>query len=277
MKTAESVLVGFDGPSKCGTTTFANAVVDQAQTLGLIFDSVATYSAGNAYRAATRHVIDEEARGRKFSGLTDDDEIAVGRILMTHGIHTELQTDPVIAERVNRVAQMPNAQRICSGLFSELVARTYWGDGTRANLVVVDARDPYGVLTRNDRIGERPGQIRLASFMPVFIDTPPDLAARRMGGDYNTKLTQVLRRRREDAERPEFPVTEPEETLSDFGQWEQQFRGIKHRSELAIPLRFDNGEYTDLQDVSRFAGELAIAAQGLAFALHERLMVSSES
>ena len=300
MKSIESVVVAFDGESKCGKTTIINSVAKEAEyqagvipglveqidrgewdisgssdlksqlevLQGRYFDTITTISAGNAFRAAALYTSLLELDGQKKAEFTASDSEAIRELLAEEGINDVLQTDPNVGKRVSYVGKMMGVQALCGTIFADQVSAAYrQNDG--ANLVVIDARDPVGHLRRNKKVGLKRAQIHPASIVPIYIDTDDETAARRMGGDYWEKLEEVSGRRHADATRNELPVVKPDNLVYNFEDWLHQFPASVHQTEIAIPYRWDNGERTSLEHIQYFAGVIAAHAQNQAFFLYQ--------
>lgn len=287
----ESVVVAIDGESKCGKTTVIDNIGEEAQFQHQIvpnvledpewapilgpetreelqagynqraFRSIITISGGNAFRAAALRVALSELIGEPKAAFTSDDESAVVEMLALPGIEDVLQNDPNIGSRVSELAQLPGIQNLCSFIIARSVQDAYHAhDG--GNLVVVDARDPVGHLVRNGIVGNEARQIPVDNILPVYIDTSPEVAASRMGGDYPTNLATVIRRREADSTRDELPVIRPQHMLTDWGKWLRQF--AQPREALALPLLVPNSHEVDLENIQFLGGWLAAAAHDVA-------------
>lgn len=285
------MVVAFDGEAKCGKTTIINNVAGEATYQasiipdllsgkkgdwpedvielarpnltqfqeGVTFNEIFTISAGNMFRAATHYVISQEEKGQSKSVFDEEDVYTLRKLLDTEGMYDFLQDDPAISSRVSSVAQMAGVQALCGALFCDSVLEAYnAGDG--ANLVIVDARDPVGRMRRNDIIGEVDGRVHPASILPVYIDTPVEVAARRLGGDTARKVAEIAARRLLDTTRSELPVVRPDDGIDEFDVWLHQFEpGLQ--TEVARPLYLDNGELFSRENIKYFAGMIAAAAQ----------------
>lgn len=298
------MVVAFDGESKCGKTTAINAVATEAayQTSvvpglpdepnslaalcnergrtrlrdlrhSLTFNRITTVSAGNMFRAATFYVLAGEREGRQREAFGPDDVDRLRGLLSSEGIYDVLQKDEAIGKRVSSVAQMAGVQALCGAIFSDAVVHAYHEDAG-PNLVIVDARNPVGTLQRNGVIGTGSRQIDPASILPVYIDTPTEVAASRMGGIYEDRLAEVSMRRHLDVTRPELPVRPPEFVIHDYAEWEAQFSTPVSGGDVALPLHVDNGEAMSLVHLQQLAGHIAVVAQEAAFYLnnHKQLI-----
>jgi hypothetical protein len=299
MKSVGSVVVAFDGESKCGKTTIINsvaaearyqagiipAILDNSQEVGryldeeqkkglarlqqrLAFNNISTISAGNMFRAAAFYAITQEQRGQTVSGFNEHDVANLRELLTTDGIYDVLQNDPTVGKRVSPVAKMAGAQALCGAIFCDSVVEAYHADGG-ANLVIIDARDPVGTLRRNNAIGNQDRQIDPASILPIYIETPLEIAAQRMGGNLEDKITEVSSRRLVDATRDELPVVKPNNLVHSLDEWLDQFGEPIPGSAVAAPYCLNNGEGVGLENIQYFAGYIATTAQDVAFALEQ--------
>ena len=290
-----NMAITANGLSKCGKTTFIDAVVAQANVYQEPIDDQYAYvqelqshdsalasrslrfwrsgrfakvtqiSAGNAFRAAAHYVIEEARSGRNIKRFEPDHLDKITEILQEDGIIEHLQANAEIAGRVSAVAAMDGAQKICEPLFSRMVRQAYSvpaEDGH--NLVVVDARDPVGLLHRNNAIGSGESQLRPYTILPVFIDTSTEVAASRMPGDYEKSLQEVTERRLLDATRQINPVSipSPDRLLSSFFEWHSQFTLPPFAADPK-ELHIKNDELS-LDEVKRIAGFVAVAASDAA-------------
>jgi hypothetical protein len=180
-------------------------------------------------------------------------------------INEVLQSDPNIGLRVNIIAKMAGAQALCGSMTGARVLDAYHQNGG-GNLVVADFRDPLGTMIRHNVIGESHGQVSPASVMPIYVETPTEVAAKRMGGNFNDRLVEVATRRLMDSTRKEHPVMRPSVMLEDFGAWLDQFQKSVN-GELALPYLLYNGEGVSLENVQHTAGMIAAMAQNLAYTL----------
>jgi len=288
------MVVAFDGESKCGKTTIINAVATEAfyqasvipslldgtggfstATIdnvrcelsafqeALTFNSISTISAGNMFRAAALYVSEEEKKGAMKESFDSSDLSKLRDLLAVDGIQDVLQEDPTIGRRVSSVAKMPGVQALCSSIFCDNIITSYHADGG-GNLVIVDARNPVGAMQRNGIIGNGESQIMPGSILPIYIDTPTEVAAARMGGVLADKIEEVSSRRHMDATREELPVTAPEVVIDDMSIWLKQFDDSEARATVAVPYRLDNGEGVGLNNIQYFAGRIAVSAQDIA-------------
>lgn len=239
----------------------------------LTFKSIYTFSAGNAFRAAALLVISEEAEGRKKSEFTASDVDVLRNLLATEGIHDILQSDPAIGRRVNLVAKMAGVQALCSTIFCDSILGAYHAD-SGANLVIVDARDSVGIMRRNRIVGSSVAKIDPASILSVYVETPVEVAAARMGGNLGHKIDEISSRRHMDATRKELPVTRPSVLIDDFNIWVHQFEEPMPGSEVARPYRLNNGEGVTLSNVRYFAGCVAVIAQDVACCINSNNRLS---
>ena len=289
MKHIDSVVVSFDGESKCGKTTLINNVANEAIfQAGIIprvvnqldrgqvpestresllkmhelyyFDNIVKISAGNVFRAAALHVALLELGGHKKNSFNIEDSDDIRELLAVGGIEDILQDDPNIGRQVSIVGKMAGVQALCATIFCDEVVEAYHRDN-RANLVLADARDPIGHLERNGRIGNNEGQVVPASILPFYIETSPEAAASRMKGDYNTNLALVIARRESDANRTDLPVLRPAVLLEDFDEWYSQFMNPDSPLAIAEPYLFHNGEKRQLDNVQNETCIFAAAAQ----------------
>jgi len=260
---AQSVMIALDGESKCGKTTIIDYIADGAQTAEPGFNRIIKISAGNIYRAAAMYKMGLESAGIAKDHFEPDDAEPLRAILERPGIYDILQHDKPIGRRVSTVAKMAGIQALCETLFVSTVVSAYHTNGG-GNLVVVDGRNPVECLDRHLVIGQEDGQIRRNSIMPVYIDTPADVAAARMEGDFDENVAIIIRRRTDDATRPELPAIRPAVMLDDFDAWARQFSPeAAGREGLAVPYRLDNGR-ASLEDLEQFG--LAAAKTALAIA-----------
>jgi len=302
MKSVHSTVVAFDGESKCGKTTIVQAVAleaeyqariipntlhgefsstwplneDARQSLTalhqhLTFNSINTVSAGNMFRAAAYYVVSEERKGNRKTALNDSDVGTLRDLLCTDGIVDILQNDPDIGRRVSPVATMVGARALCETVFCDAVLYAYHAQGG-SNLVVVDARDPIGIMQRHDILGSSDNKIDPASILPVYIDTPLEVAAQRRGGNLEEQIADVRSRRMTDATRQEFPITRPTNLIDEFNMWQLQFFDVARESEIATPYCLNNGEHVGLDSIQNFAGHIAVTAQEVGHTLWHRVV-----
>lgn len=293
MKLAHSVVVAKDGESKCGKTTLIKAVAEQAhrqaeavpsfvaRQLGerailnttdcakllawhsaVVFRQIIELSAGNYFRAASLLEISGPSRER----FDASDIPKLRKLMATDGVTEILQNDERVARHVSVVAKIPGVQTLCGAMFSGAIQEAYDAEGG-SNLVIVDARDPVGILQRAGRIGGEYGQIEPATILPVYIDTPPETAARRLQGEYTENLAIVAGRRHTDATRAELPVRRPAQLIDSYDIWSSQFDPPHIGGPVAIPYRYDNGETCRLDDIPVFAANVATLAQGVSLAV----------
>jgi len=304
MNALHSVLVAVDGPSKAGSTFFMDAVAAEATHQGsaipriladarpesvggrmrpsvkgelaelqrlTAFRSIVRISAGNAFRAAALHVISEAAKGHAITTFNNNPEAAqsVLSIFQDPGQHDRLQHDPAIGVQVSKVAQMAGVQVLCRTVFCNAVVSAYNANGG-GNLVIADARGPVEQLLWHGSVGSQPGKIEAASILPVYIHTPVDISAARLGGNLQEKIAYVAGRRRDDAERTEFPVIVPDELIEDYDEWLKQFAVPAIGGNVALPLRIDNGA-ANPANIQYLGGMVASLAQGVAYTLGRRV------
>ena len=300
MSSLESMVIAVDGEAKCGKTTVITAIADEAEfQAGIIpdllreedsnpyagivprlsglkalqeaysFNNITAISAGNFFRAATQLVIEQENKGVNKSYFDKKDLAAVIGILSSDGAVDFLQTDVGIESRVGKVGKLVGVQALCGSAFVHALTNAYHNDGG-GNLVIVDARQPLEWLKRNDALGQGAGEVKPSTIMPIYIDTPAEVAARRMLGDFNANLERIESRRFEDATRDEYPVEKPTEFIeSDLIRWFKQF--IVHErtvEELALPFKLVNDEDLSLSNIKYFASLVATGAQDAAMHLH---------
>lgn len=285
-------MAAFDGETKCGKTTVTNAVASRAEqhstvlsampesagglgeadhrALGSIalqapttFEHILTVSAGSMFRAATFYALRRMAQGQEVQSFTQDDVHRLRDLLAQDGMDDLLQNDPDIGKQVSSVAKLPGAQALCGALFSDAVVEAYYRDD-KANLVIVDARDPVATLRRHKVLGRGGAQVDPANILPVYIDTPILSAARRMGGDLQEKIAEVTQRRHLDATRREFPVTRPTNLVYGYADWLKQFSAAGRSSEVAAPYCFNNGEGVSTEHIARFSDAIVAAAKTVA-------------
>lgn len=296
-----SVIVAFDGESKCGKTTYAEAVADGAQYqkdlyggIGLSdelleemrshegleslmdtgFHGITTISAGNLFRAAALYTIIEEKQGRNRSSFSPEDASRLRDMLREDGVIDVLQNDQEVGSRVSQVAQFAGVQALCGTTFCKMIEDAYFEDGGH-NIVIVDARDPIGHMKRNNMLGLQPGKVIPLSVIGVYIETPADDAARRMKGQFEDNIQTVKERRHSDATREELPVTPPSFT-APINEWYHAIpfwdgSTISSLEEMPPLLHIDNGSKTTLEHI-RYVGDiLSASATMAAYAIDEYL------
>lgn len=298
MNQINSVLVAMDGESKCGKTTFANYIAEEATYQGLFvknagdpnhliangfspaismaaaphiatihesfgFNDIETSSAGNAFRAAAFYHAMAELSGITLQKFVPEDTGKLIGLLATEGIVDILQNDDNIAQRVSEVAQLPGAQAVCGSIFARSVLEAYQKDGG-GNLVIADARDPIGHLARNNMIGTGEGQIHPSTIIPIYIDTPADVAASRLSGDYATNLAHILERRLLDATRSELPVVRPARVTDDYDFWTRSINDSLTSGQIPETYRLDNHHEIDLEHIQFLGGLIASLASDMA-------------
>lgn len=299
-----SVVVTVDGPSKAGTTAIIerigdaaghqetmfsilldqNAVVVDAGADGYdeeilselqsrhqmaTFEGVTVIRGGNFYRAAALYVMLSDLKGEPKTSLDETDADAVREILALDGIQEVLDNDPNLGRGVSDVfARYAGAQALCSTMLTDAVLNAYGEDGM-GGLVIVDARDPLGHMERNSILGALPGRIDPNSIVPLYVQTPADIAGSRMPGDLDENIKLVEARRLKDATREENPVHEPTSVVKDLGGW---------RGELLAASPFDTGEpflvvndrRISLEDLDALGAIVVAAAQKLGEQLYGR-------
>jgi cytidylate kinase len=262
----ESVVVGLNGPAKVGkgfiadrlaAAAFSEQFLDCAEGEG--FNGVVTVSAGNSYRAAALWVVRNElVLPDEFN---DDHTEEVRELLLTNGIETVLQTDPEVKSLVATVAKIPGAQTVCSALYCDQVMAARQKDGG-GNLVIADARDPIGHMKRNGLLGLA---VPPESVIPIYIDTPASLAAKREVAaaktpkDYYEELEAIVLRRFNDATRREIPVEIPDVLLSDFDLWSRQFEGQKIVADHLLLLNDEGLTLPLIDELSRRIARVALS------------------
>lgn len=298
MQSVESIVVTYDGESKCGKTTVIESVAKEAafqqeiipdllsnpewtETLGqdtrdtlvgwhqkYSFDNITTLSAGNMFRAASLYVSLLELRGQSKTHFVPDDVDVIRELLALNGIEEVLQNDPNVGNRVSSVGAYAGVQALCGTLFCDyIVEAAKMSAPGRPNLVIVDARDPVGHMRRNNAIGHGERQIKPAAILPFYIDTPAEVAASRMSGDYNENLRMVQSRRLIDATREELPVVRPDHMIHSFSDWMGQFGEHQSSTEVATPYCLVNNADVSLDNIQYIAGITAAVAQNNAFSL----------
>jgi hypothetical protein len=308
MKRIKSVLVAVDGESKCGKTTVVERIATEAEYQTLTFNqfsdseilsdwgfspdfssrlasnvarlndlhsfrNIIAISAGNAFRAAALYQALCELDGDTKSEFVPDDADIIRRLLATDGITEVLQNDPNIGRRVSTVAQFAGAQALCGALFADIALEAYQQDGG-GNLVIADARDPIGHLLRNNMIGIGGRQIDPTTILPIYIDTPADVAAERMSGDYNDNLAIVLERRLLDASGDELPVVRPDGLVDDFQSWTKSLAAAWSENQLAPTFCLDNGRQIQLDNIQYLGGVVAALASDTAIHSYANLTAS---
>ncbi len=288
-----SMIVAFDGESKCGKTTFADEVAQGAQWqkdlyngVGLSdellaemdknpamaslkstgFQNITTISAGNVFRAAALYTIIEEERGNNIESFAPSDDSKLRSMLREEGMIDILQNDPSIGARVSHVAKFAGVQALCGSLFCDTIEQAYFADGGH-NLVVVDARDPVGHMKRNNLLGTEAGKIVPLSVLSVYIDTPTEVAASRMKGSLEDNVRLVAERRYADANREELPVLPPSVTVP-VQAWADQVpfwdgSTIESLDEPLPPLHIMNGTESSLEYV-KYIGDILAASATMA-------------
>lgn len=296
-----NIAIAANGLSKCGKTTFIKMVVNEAEHLRACFDeqfrlaedlrqtnnlppdqdfidfmqrgrfqNITAISAGNAFRAAAHYVIERERHGSLVEHFEPRHAAEIGKLLKQDGIIEYLQNDDAIGRRVSTVAKMAGVQALCEPLFCNLVQQTYNAPTQNGqNLVIMDARDPVAVLRRNNAIGYEENQLLPHTILPVFIDTSAETAAKWSGPDYETELAIILKRRAEDANRPENPVRVPEgnQLTDDLKAWYRQFVDEPPYNENPLQFRIPNDEI-NLGNLQLLAGFMVTTAQDALLAHH---------
>ena len=287
-----SVVVTLDGEAKCGKTALANRIftettgldsADQTvipefnaadtasdhQTEPQPFNSTSIISAGSMFRAATLYKALLGVGGIEKTEFSEDDTEPLRGLLTLPGIRDVLETDPNIKGQVHHVSKLKGAQSLAQAIFADEVRNSYFYGGG-GNLVIIDARDPVGTLFTQQAIGSEADQIDPASIIPIYIDTPTEVAAARLSGDFDDNLAEISSRRYVDATRPELPVTKPSVLEESFPIWLQRVLDLSG-SEAPVPaLLFDNGELVDMKSVYHFCGQIAAVSQLLGRALQRR-------
>lgn len=295
MKRLESVVVALDGESKVGSTTIVRHIKGEAEHQDAIipellgemspwagrlsdatrasladlhshlgFRNISAISAGNIFRAASLYLSLRELALEPKTSLDKGDVEGILEVLAIPDIEDVLQNDPNVGTRVSEVAKFTGVQALCGAIFCEQIQTEYTRDGG-ANLVVVDARDPVGHMKRNGLIGSSTDQIHPANLLPIYIDTPADVSAARMPGDFKTNLEVVLARRRSDATRDELPALRPVDLIADFDTWAKQFGRDPLRSTVGRPYLLENGSKVTKDNllwlggfIAAFAGDVAV-------------------
>lgn len=290
-KLVSSMVVAFDGPSKCGKTTYAEAVAEEARfqkrfyegreidddwpyaeqlrakvadwAESITFNHISTISAGNIYRAAALYVITQEEFGNEITSFSETDVDRLRELLAEDDVIDVLQNDPEVGRRVSPTAKFAGAQALCGTLFCDYLLDAYERDGG-SNLVVVDARDPLGHMRRNNLLGEGTHQIAPTSVIPLYIDTPIQVAASRMKGSLEDNVEIVRSRRHDDANRAELPVSPPEILVENFRDW---VTDVSRNSDGYIPTHYlaKNGENITLDNIQYLASLVSLAAHNRAY------------
>lgn len=288
-----SVVLALDGPAKCGKTTIVNCIAEEAilqastapgiivgnpsisdiklpdRTLSkvhdlqedLAFNAVTKISAGNVFRAAALYKALLELDGTVKSRFDSTDTAMLRGMLARPGIQDVLQNDPNVGQQVTPVSMMLGVQALCGSIFCDSVSEAYHANGG-GNLVVVDARDPVGHFSRNGLLGKASDQIDPSRVIPIYIDTPPEVAASRMPGDYAANLAIVNERRLTDVTREELPVVRPPMLRDDFDGWlSEMFTDLPFRDVVLPPYCLDNGEHVGLDAIQKFSARIAQVAQ----------------
>ncbi len=298
MKQIKSTFVAADGEAKCGKTTVIGHITGEAQyqadlfgqftdaqyleetwnfspdsaaglatnVSGMLdahgFQNIVAISAGNTYRAAALYQALLEINGVTKPAFEASDADEIRRLLAIEGIEDVLQNDPNIGASVSRVAQFAGVQSLCGALFADTALEAYQRDGG-GNLVVADARDPIGHLLRNGMIGTGENQIDPSTIVPLYIDTPADVAAERMPGVYEENLIIVENRRFLDATRAELPVVRPEVLIDDFTLWEKLLAEARAEGTIPPMYRVNNNRAVDLGNIQRLGGVVATLASDI--------------
>lgn len=287
-----SMLIAIDGESKCGKTTFAEMIAQEAEyqagvyrgeehahmfsdarvyddfkagiadwASSINFKQITTLSAGNVFRAAAYYVMEKERAGKTVTSFAPSDTDELRRLLAGDGIIDFLQSDAEVGKRVSPTAKFAGAQALCGAIFCDDILKTYEFEGG-SNLVIADARDPIGHLRRNNLLGDGQGMILPASIVPLYIDTPVEAAALpvRMKGNYEDNLALVRSRRHDDATRKELPVARPKVLNDDISDW---LRHLPHTAEGYIPTHFlaENNENITLSNIQYIGGVVAQVTQ----------------
>ena len=305
MKNISSVFVAVDGEAKCGKTTVIEDIAAEAGYQELTFrkysdpagfkewnfsealasnvasgiaqlveshafENIITISAGNAFRAAALYQALLELNGDSKSEFQPIDTHELRNLLALDGIVDVLQNDSNIGRRVSTVARFTGVQALCGSLFADFALEAYQKDGG-GNLVIADARDPIGHLMRNDRIGFGDNQIDPTTILPIYIDTPPDVAAERMNGDFKDNFATVVERRRLDATRDELPVVRPDGLIDNYDTWIKLLADAWSAEELAPVYRLENDRNVNLANIQYFSGNIAVLASDTAIVNYAKL------
>lgn len=291
MKSVDSILVAIDGESKSGKTTWMDAIAEEARYQAGFYESAVApdsslpidektraelhewvdsialngihrITAGNAFRAAAYYVIEKEKVGVSKSGFDESDTSMLRELLAEEGVQDFLQSDSAVERRVSTVAQMVGVRALCETIFCDEVVNAYHLDGG-SNLVIVDARNPVDILERNNVVGQQLPNILAGSILPLFIDTPVEIAAARKSGDYNDNLADITKRRQLDATRSEYPFVRPTPLTCKLGPWLQQFPRPETASGIATSFLITNDESLPLDGVQYIAGCIASAAHDM--------------
>ncbi len=132
-----------------------------------------------------------------------------------------------------------------------------------SNLVIVDGRNPVDIFLRNDIVGSDTTRVRADSILSIYLDDSVEMAASWAQDNYEDSLANVCSRRMADATRSEYPMTRPNNCITDFSAWLSQFPHVDTETGLAQPLRIDNNRLS-LEAVHGFAGYIAAAAHDTA-------------
>jgi len=256
-----SVVVALDGEAKCGKTTVADGmreVLSDGNGLhpsiwrpDLEFSQVASVSAGSMFRTVALYKALVEVGGGSVEEFTSSDSDAIEALLEEPGIHDVLQRDPNVESQVSIVAQMAGVQALCGTLFANSVLEAFNHQGG-GNLVIVDARDPVERMISNGIVGNEAGLIPPGSIVPVYIDTPVEVAAQRLPGGLESNIFKLRNRRNADATRAELPVKRPDLLIDDYDEWSKMLLLDDDRDIPLAPYRLDNGEDMPLDDLRLF-------------------------
>lgn len=255
-----SVVVAIDGESKCGKTTLVSLVAAETplsdNKVQPGFSSVTAISAGNLYRAATLYKMQLTEQGHAKERFGPRDSEPLRELLATPGILDRLQQDPAIGKQVSTVANMLGVQAVCETVLCETITSAYRKGGGN-NLVVIDGRNPVGCMQRHGLVGNGEGEIPASTILPAYMDTPADVAAMRMGGDFSDNLAIVTNRRLADATRPELPATKPPVLIDNVKAWARQFDEMgQSTTQIATPLHIYNGQEVSLEDLQRLSSTI---------------------
>ena len=298
-----SMVIAFDGESKCGKTTFTKEVALGAQyqkdlysglflsdvlreglrTDGALdyfeqvgFDTISTISAGNIFRAAAHYTKVAEGGGKIIKAFSQTDAPLLRSMLDEEGMIDFLQNDDAVGKHVSEVAQFAGVQALCGVLFCEDIQRSYF-ENSGHNLVIVDARDPVGHMTRNNLLGTSKGKILPLSVLSVYIETPTHVAASRLKGSLEDNTKVVAERRLADATRAELPVVAPNNT-TPIREWSSTIPfwdgvSISSLGEPLSTLHITNGEERSLEYIKYVGDVLAEAATMTAYAIDSHLKI----
>jgi len=290
------VLVAGDGESKCAKTFTAEHLATEAQyqkdrlsrelgrivglapagsilsgqvlSLGnLMFTNIVTISAGNFFRGAGLYAERLEWSGRPKRAFARADTEPLRELMAEKDILEQLQTDSV-GNKASAASRLPGALALCETAFCETIREEYHRDGG-GHLVITDARNPLNIFARRGLVGSEHDQIDPLSVIPYYIDTPAEVAAGWLTGDYDEQLANIRHRRHSDATRPEHPITVPTNLIGDFDAWWDQFVSPRHEGVLAAPYHLINGANTEPAHTQWLGGKIVILAQDLFLSLNQ--------